>query len=143
MMTTAAPSRIGETGSASTGPMLALNRFPWKFPEFSAFDERAITQKLLWRAMHSVQSPAYALHDRRQAPKGDEFQGGNRMQQVRGPDLTVAVDLMSEPCLWRWEIRDPSRDEVVANSWTNDWMAYESSDEALRAAQARLTSLVD
>jgi len=64
------------------------------------------------------------------------------MQQGRGPDLTVAVDLMSEPCLWRWEIRDPSRDEVVANSWTNDWMAYESPDEALRAAQARLTSLI-
>ncbi|HXD97573.1 MAG TPA: hypothetical protein VN646_13570 [Candidatus Acidoferrum sp.] len=65
------------------------------------------------------------------------------MQQVRGPDLTVAVDLMSEPCLWRWEIRDPARGEVVADSWTNEWMAYESSDEALRAAQARLTSLVD
>jgi len=65
------------------------------------------------------------------------------MQQGRGPDLTVAVDLMSEPCLWRWEIRDPARGEVVADSWTNEWMAYESSDEALRAAQARLTSLVD
>jgi hypothetical protein len=65
------------------------------------------------------------------------------MQQVRGPDLTVAVDLMSEPCLWRWEIRDPARGEVVADSWTNEWMAYESSDEALRAAQARLSSLVD
>jgi hypothetical protein len=65
------------------------------------------------------------------------------MQQVRGPDLTVAVDLMSEPCLWRWELRDPARGEVVADSWTNEWMAYESSDEALRAAQARLTSLVD
>jgi hypothetical protein len=65
------------------------------------------------------------------------------MQQVRGPDLTVAVGLMSEPCLWRWEIRDPARGEVVADSWTNEWMAYESSDEALRAAQARLTSLVD
>jgi hypothetical protein len=103
--------------------MLALNRFPWKFPEFSVFDDHAITQKLPWRGVHSVQSPAYALHDRRQASKGDEFQGGNRMQQGRGPDLTVAVDLMSEPCLWRWEIRDPSRDEVVANSWTNDWMA--------------------
>jgi len=64
------------------------------------------------------------------------------MQELRGSDLTVAVDLMSEPCLWRWEIRDPSRGEVVADSWRNEWMAYESSDEALRAAQARLTSLV-
>ena len=63
------------------------------------------------------------------------------MQQVRGPDLTVAVDLMSEPCLWRWEIRDPARGEVVADSWTNEWMAYESPDEALNAARARLDSL--
>jgi len=64
-------------------------------------------------------------------------------QEVRGPHFTVAVDLMSEPCLWRWEIRDPARDEVVANSWTNEWMAYESPDEALRAGRARLTSLDD
>jgi hypothetical protein len=63
------------------------------------------------------------------------------MHQLRGPHFTVAVDLMSEPCLWRWEIRDPSRGEVVADSWTSEWMAYESPDEALQAAQARLTSL--
>jgi hypothetical protein len=64
------------------------------------------------------------------------------MEVVGGPHFTVAVDLMSEPCLWRWEIRDPARDEVIADSWTHEWMAYESSDEALRAASARLTALV-
>jgi hypothetical protein len=63
------------------------------------------------------------------------------MKRARAPRLTVAVDLMSEPCLWRWEIRDPARDEVVADSWTHEWMAYESPDEALQAATARLTSL--
>jgi hypothetical protein len=71
------------------------------------------------------------------APNGKE----DLMEAVRGPHFTVAVDLMSEPCLWRWEIRDPARDEVVADSWTNEWMAYESPDEALRAARARLTLL--
>ena len=45
------------------------------------------------------------------------------MKHVRAARLTVAVDLMSEPCLWRWEIRDPARDEVVASSWTHEWMA--------------------
>jgi hypothetical protein len=55
--------------------------------------------------------------------------------------LTVAADLMAEPCLWRWEIRDPKRDEVVASSWTDEWMAYESPDEALRAAGVRLNSM--
>jgi len=49
------------------------------------------------------------------------------MQQTRG--------------LWRWEIRDPTRGEVVANSWTSEWMAYESPDEAFREGQARLTSI--
>jgi hypothetical protein len=63
------------------------------------------------------------------------------MEAVRSPQFTVAVDLMSEPCLWRWEIRDPARDEVVADSWTHEWMAYESSEEALRAAGVRLTAL--
>ena len=59
------------------------------------------------------------------------------MQQTRARDFTVAVRLMSEPCLWRWEIRDPAQGEVVANSWTSEWMAYESPDEAFRAGQAR------
>lgn len=63
------------------------------------------------------------------------------MQQPGGERLTVTVQLMTEPCLWHWEIRDPRRDEVVADSWNGEWMAYESADEAYRAAQARLNTL--
>jgi hypothetical protein len=63
------------------------------------------------------------------------------MESVAGENLTVDVQFMAEPCLWRWEIRDPARDEVVVNSWTHEWMAYESPDEALRAGHVRLTSL--
>ena len=63
------------------------------------------------------------------------------MQPTGRRELTVAVRLMSEPCLWRWEIREPSRGEVVANSWTSEWMAYESPDEAFRAGQARLSNI--
>jgi hypothetical protein len=63
------------------------------------------------------------------------------MQAEAEEHLTVAVHLMSEPCLWRWEIRDATRDEVVMNSWTHEWMAYESPDDALRAGRVRLTSL--
>jgi hypothetical protein len=68
-------------------------------------------------------------------------QGGNGMQHTRGNQFTVAVRLMSEPCLWRWEIREPAQGEMVANSWTSEWMAYESPDEAFRAGQARLTAI--
>jgi hypothetical protein len=65
------------------------------------------------------------------------------MSDIANARLTVAVDLMAEPCLWRWEIRDSKRNEVVANSWTHEWMAYESPDEALRAGRDRLTAFDD
>jgi hypothetical protein len=52
--------------------------------------------------------------------------------------LNVDVRLMSEPCLWRWEIRDAERGD---NSWTREWMAYDSPEEALRAGRQGLMSL--
>jgi hypothetical protein len=55
--------------------------------------------------------------------------------------LQVEVELMDDPCLWRWEIRDTSRNEVLADSWTRDWAAYESREEAYSAGRARLTQL--
>ncbi|HEV8584990.1 MAG TPA: hypothetical protein VGT02_08465 [Methylomirabilota bacterium] len=63
------------------------------------------------------------------------------MESIRRQDLSVEVQLMDEPCLWRWEIRDRARNEVVDSSWTREWMAYESSEEALRAGRQRLSSL--
>lgn len=63
------------------------------------------------------------------------------MERTRQQRLTLEVRLMSEPCLWRWEIRDHERGEVVESSWTREWMAYESLEEAERAGRQRLTSL--
>jgi hypothetical protein len=63
------------------------------------------------------------------------------MESIHGHHLSVEVQLMDEPCLWRWDIRDRERDEVVDSSWTREWMAYESPEEALRAGRQRLTSL--
>ena len=54
--------------------------------------------------------------------------------------LRVDVELMDDPCLWRWEIRDASRGVVVADSWTKDWTAFESREEAYRAGRDRLTA---
>ena len=65
------------------------------------------------------------------------------MPDVEHVPLTVAVRLMSEPCLWQWEIRDPTRNEIVETSWAHEWMAYESPDAALAAGQVRLTTLTD
>jgi hypothetical protein len=55
--------------------------------------------------------------------------------------LQVKVELMDDPCLWRWQIRDAARNEVVADSWTRDWKAYDSREEAYREGRARLTSI--
>jgi len=63
------------------------------------------------------------------------------MESSRGQHLSVEVQLMDDPCLWRWNIRDRERDEVIDSSWTCDWMAYESQEEALNAGRQRLTSL--
>jgi len=64
------------------------------------------------------------------------------MESNCGQHLSVEVQLMDDPCLWRWDIRDRERDEVVDSSWTREWMAYESQEEALRAGRQRLTSLI-
>jgi len=53
--------------------------------------------------------------------------------------LQVEVELMDDPCLWRWEIRDTTRNEVLVDSWTRDWVAYESREEAYSAGRDRLT----
>ena len=58
----------------------------------------------------------------------------------RDIDLHITVELMDDPALWRWEIRDMSRDQVLADSWTRDWTAYESREEAYRAGRARLAA---
>jgi len=63
------------------------------------------------------------------------------MERNRSQDLSVEVQFMDEPCLWRWDIRDRERDVVVDSSWSCEWMAYESPEEALRAGRQRLTSL--
>ena len=58
----------------------------------------------------------------------------SRVVGVRGVSRAVGPRaLMAEPCLWRWEIHDPSQGQIVANSWSNEWMAYDSPDEAYRA----------
>jgi hypothetical protein len=56
-------------------------------------------------------------------------------------EFKVEVQLMDDPCLWRWEIRDPARDEVVESSWSRDWTAYDSAEEAYRAGRERLRAL--
>jgi hypothetical protein len=50
--------------------------------------------------------------------------------------LQVEVELMENPCLWRWEIRDAARNQVIADSWTKDWAAYESREASVASPTA-------
>ena len=53
--------------------------------------------------------------------------------------LDVRVELMDDPCLWRWTICDAAGNEVLADSWTREWTAFESREEAYHAGRARLS----
>lgn len=67
---------------------------------------------------------------------------GRRAMKTPVASGTLRVRLLSDPCLWCWEIADPHRnDALLYGSWANEWSAYESREEALRAGQARLAEL--
>ena len=54
--------------------------------------------------------------------------------------LDVRVRLVPEPCLWCWEIVDRGG-PLICSSWTAEWTAYASREEALAAGRARLAEL--
>ena len=58
-------------------------------------------------------------------------------------DLELQARLLTEQCLWRWEIVDRrDGDSVVRSSWGGEWMAYESREAALSAGRRRLLELL-
>ncbi len=63
------------------------------------------------------------------------------MQDMATERLRVEVRLLPEPCLWCWEIRDRSRGELVESSWTAEWTAFDSAEEAYSAGRHRLADL--
>ncbi len=50
----------------------------------------------------------------------------------------IDVTLMADPCLWRWDILDEETRVVLHSSWTDDWVAYRSREDAESAARHRL-----
>jgi hypothetical protein len=55
-------------------------------------------------------------------------------------EVKIRVRLLNNPVLWCWELVDPVTGAVLENSWSSEWEAYGSADEALRAASARLAA---
>lgn len=53
---------------------------------------------------------------------------------TRQPALLIHARLLSEPPLWAVEVRDGSTQEILWSSWTDDWSAYPTVEEAVRRA---------
>jgi hypothetical protein len=56
------------------------------------------------------------------------------MEKRVGADIIVRAQLLPCPALWCWEIVDADHGAVIASSWNNEWLAWDSPDEALAAA---------
>jgi hypothetical protein len=55
--------------------------------------------------------------------------------------LVVEVRLLSDPCLWCWEICDEDSGRVVASSWADAWVGFASRAEARAAGAKHLAEL--
>jgi hypothetical protein len=51
--------------------------------------------------------------------------------------LVLRVELLAEPCLWYWEIRDAADGRLVESSWAGEWAAFPSRTEAAAAGAGR------
>jgi hypothetical protein len=47
----------------------------------------------------------------------------------------IQARLLDDPPLWCWELVDSMTCRVIASSWSDNWEAYGSRDEALRAGR--------
>jgi hypothetical protein len=57
-----------------------------------------------------------------------------RARELGSGGAVVTVRLLSEPCMWTWEIRSP-RGDVIASGWASEWAAYDSAEEAYAAGR--------
>jgi hypothetical protein len=64
------------------------------------------------------------------------------MSHASTGDLTLSVRLLDAPSLWCWQIVETVSGLLVETSWSTEWMAYDSADEAMAAGQRRLAALV-
>ena len=69
--------------------------------------------------------------------------GRTSAMSARVDRFDVQARLLTEPCLWSWEILDRSDgDRVVRSSWTGQRMAYDSREAALSAGRSGLFELL-
>lgn len=57
---------------------------------------------------------------------------------VRYNDVTLSARYLEDSGLWCWEIHEAATGRFVDSSWSSDWMAYSSLEEAQAAGFRRL-----
>ena len=55
--------------------------------------------------------------------------------------LEVRARFLADPGMWIADIRDSVTNEIVWSSWTNEWSAYDTVDEATGRASEVLRQL--
>jgi hypothetical protein len=55
--------------------------------------------------------------------------------------LEICPRLLADPAMWAAEIRDAVTNDVIWSSWADEWIAYDTVDEATARAIAMLPQL--
>jgi hypothetical protein len=54
---------------------------------------------------------------------------------MRMTKVEIRARLLHDPSLWCWDLVEPASGAVMESSWSRDWEAYRSRDDALRAGR--------
>jgi hypothetical protein len=57
------------------------------------------------------------------------------------PALQIHARLLTDPPLWAIEVRDGVSCEILWSSWTDDWSAYATLEEAVQRADEIVAGL--
>jgi hypothetical protein len=61
---------------------------------------------------------------------------------AKQPALRIHARLLADPPLWAIEIHDGVNGEILWSSWTDEWSAYATVDEAVRRADEVVARLL-
>jgi hypothetical protein len=56
--------------------------------------------------------------------------------------LEIRARVLADPAMWAAEIRDSVTNEVIWSSWADEWLAYDTVDEATAHAMTMLPQFV-
>jgi hypothetical protein len=61
---------------------------------------------------------------------------------MSGSALQIHARLLTDPPMWAVEVRDTATHEILWSSWTDEWTAYQTVDQAVRRADEIVARLL-